>query len=115
MLTLGTAEQITLGDFLEEENVDGERMAQIRAYQADSKKHGGLITPAQANFILGLNNDSNIHRLIRDGRLDTFVHFGKRLLSADQVVEYAKLDREKGYKGSVIKALWQAAKGTSKS
>ena len=112
---MGTAEQIALGDFLDEENVDGERMAQIRAYQADSKRHGGLITPAQAIIVLGMNNDSNIQRLIKDGRLDTFVHFGKRLLSADQVVEYAKLNREKGYKGSVIKALWQAAKASSKS
>ena len=105
------SQQIELGDFLDDSNADGERMRQIRAYQEDSKKHGGLITVMQGSIVLGMN-DSNIYRLVRDGRLDTFEHFGKRLLSADQVVEYAKLNRESGHKGSVIKALWKRAKGS---
>ena len=90
------SQQIELGDFLDESNADGERMRQIKAYQADSKKHGGLITVMQGSIVLGMN-DSNIYRLVRDGRLDTFEHFGKKLLREIEgfVTEHPNITRNR--------------------
>lgn len=105
--------ELELGDFIAEENADGKRMKEIRAYQEDSKRHGGLITIAQACMVLGVD-DGNIHRMLKDGRLNTYTHWGKRLLSADEIVEFAKLNRMNGHQGSVLKALWNHAKSEYK-
>ena len=106
--------ELELGDYVAEEHADGKRMLEIKAYQKDAREQGGLITQAQACMVLGID-DGNITRIIKDGRLSVYKHWGKRLLSADEVVEFAKLNRMNGHQGSVLKALWNHAKAEYKA
>ena len=103
------AKQLEITDFMTEPTANDRRLAEIRKFQKDSKEQGGLITAAQAGLCLNMDT-SNVHKLLNDGRLKVFIHFGKKLVSADQVIEYAKVERISGKRGQMIKRLWQVAK-----
>ena len=101
------AEQLNLADFLDEKNADGERMAEIRAYQADSKKHDGLVTQAQARAVLGVSS-GRVGQLVKAGTLQIHEHFGQRLIACDQLIEYAKLQKIDGNLGAIMMRAFKA-------
>jgi hypothetical protein len=100
-------QQLTLADFLDEKNANGERMAEIRAYQADSKKHDGLVTQAQARAVLGVSS-GRVGQLVKAGTLLVHEHFGQRLIACDQLIEYARLQKIDGGTGAALIRAFKA-------
>lgn len=96
-----TAEQIDFTDFMDVENASAEQMAKIHAYQKESEEQGGLITQAQANAVLGVSSGRS-YQLVKAGTLDSYEHFGVKLISCDQLIAYAKLQKISGSLGSTL-------------
>ena len=96
-----TAEQLNLSEFFDEANADPDQLAQIRAYKDDAEAQGGLVTQAQANAVLGVSK-SRASQLIKAGTLKSYEHFGVKLISANQLIEYAKLQKISGNLGATI-------------
>ena len=98
------AVQINLPDFVDVENASAEQMEKVRAYQKDSEEQGGLLTAAQACAVLGVSS-SRVAQLCKAGTLDFYTHFGKKLISCDQLIAYAKLEKISGSLGSTLVRL----------
>lgn len=96
-----TAEQMMLAAHFDEANATPEELTKIRAYQSDSEEQGGLVTQAQANAVLGVSS-GRCAQLIKAGTLDSYEHFGKKLISCDQLIAYAKLEKVSGSFGSTL-------------
>jgi hypothetical protein len=96
-----TAQQLNLADFMDVENASSEELAKIRAYQKDSEEQGGLITQAQANAVLGVSS-GRTYQLVKAGTLESYEHFGVKLISCDQLIAYAKLEKKAGSVGSTL-------------
>ena len=77
------------------EDADPKIMKQVKAYQADSERAGGLLLQSQAAAILGITTPSLVN-LVKTKKLDTFSHFDKNLVSADQVVAWGELKAQGG-------------------
>lgn len=84
-------------------------LAQLRAYQKDSKEQGGLMLQAQAAMALDISTP-RMSELIKNGTFVTFTHFKKHLISADQVLAWGKLQKCSGPKGAHIKALFVSSR-----
>lgn len=95
------AQQLNLADFMDVENASADEMAKVRAYQKDSEEQGGLITQAQASAVLGVSS-GRAYQLVKAGTLTSYEHFGVKLISCDQLIEYAKLEKKSGYTGSTL-------------
>lgn len=95
------SEQLNLADFMDVKNASSEQMELVRAYQKDSKEQGGLVPHQMANAILGVSK-SRCDQLVKAGTLDNFEHFGKKLISCDQLIAYCKLEKISGSFGSTL-------------
>ena len=84
-------------------------LAQLRAYQKDSKEQGGLMLQAQAAMALEIST-ARMSELVTEGTFQRFTHFKKHLLSANQVVAWGKLQKCSGPKGAHIKALFVSSR-----
>lgn len=93
------ANQLVLADFVDVKNASAEKLAEVRAYQKDSEEQGGLVTQAQANLVLGVSSGRS-YQLVKAGTLDSYEHFGVKLISCDQLIAYAKLQKVSGSLGS---------------
>ena len=82
-------------------------MKQARAYKADSDAAGGLMTQAQARAILNITA-STMTTKMNDGVLDSYEHFGKRLVGCDQLIEYARLEKIPGGIGAALLRAFKA-------
>ena len=93
------------------ESSDPSVLKQVKAYQRDTERTGGLLLQSQAAAILGISTAS-IANLVKRGKLDTFTHFEKNLVSADQVVAWGKLKAGSGKNPTSDRkaALWAATK-----
>ena len=100
-----------LEEFMGAESSDPSVLKQVKAYQADTERTGGLLLQSQAAAILGITTAS-IADLVKRGKLDTFTHFEKNLVSADQVVAWGKLKAGSGKNPTSDRkaALWAATK-----
>lgn len=77
----------------------------LKAYQKDSKEQGGLMLQTQGAMALGVSSP-RMAELIKEGTIQTFEHFGKRLVGGDQILAWGKLQKCSGPKGAHIKALF---------
>jgi hypothetical protein len=100
------SEQLNLPDFVDVENASAEQMEKVHAYQKDSEEQGGLLTKAQANAVLGVSS-SRVAQLVKAGTLESYEHFGKELISCDQLIAYAKLEKISGSLGSTLVRLFK--------
>jgi predicted XRE-type DNA-binding protein len=98
--------QINLPDFVDVENASAEQMEKVRAYQKESEEQGGLLTQAQANAVLGVSS-SRVAQLVKAGTLESYEHFGKKLISCDQLIAYARLEKISGSLGSTLVRLFK--------
>ena len=100
-----------LEEFMGAESSDPSVLKQVKAYQRDTERTGGLLLQSQAAAILGISTAS-IAQLVKRGKLDTFTHFEKNLVSADQVVAWGKLKAGSGKNPTSDRkaALWEATK-----
>ena len=100
-----------LEEFMGAESSDPSVLKQVKAYQRDTERTGGLLLQSQAAAILGISTAS-IANLVKRGKLDTFTHFEKNLVSADQVVAWGKLKAGSGKNPTSDRkaALWEATK-----
>ena len=100
-----------LEEFMGAESSDPSVLKQVKAYQKDTERTGGLLLQSQAAAILDISTAS-IADLVKRGKLDTFTHFGKNLVSADQVVAWGKLKAGSGKNPTSDRkaALWAATK-----
>jgi len=97
-----TAEQLEILQDFEDTSKGGEKkLTQIKKYQADSEQEGGLVTQSIAAMVLCVSTP-RISQLINAGTLQTYDHFGKRLISANQLIEYARLQKHSGNVGNMI-------------
>jgi|ETNmetMinimDraft_21_1059911.scaffolds.fasta_scaffold170553_1 hypothetical protein len=108
---MDTAVLTGLEEFMASEDSDPKIMKQVKAYQADSERAGGLLLQSQAAAILGITTPSLVN-LVKTKKLDTFTHFGKNLVSADQVIAWGKLKSQGGNNDKAKRkaALWDATK-----
>ena len=67
-----------LEEFMGTESSDPSVLKQVKAYQRDTERTGGLLLQSQAAAILDISTAS-IADLVKRGKLDTFTHFGKNL------------------------------------
>ena len=86
---------------MDESNCDSDQLAQIKAYKADAEAQGGLVTQAQANAVLGVSK-SRSSQLVKAGTLTSYEHFGVKLISVNQLIEYAKLQKISGNLGATL-------------
>ena len=100
-----------LEEFMDSEKTDPGVLEQVKAYQADTERTGGLLLQSQAAAVLGISTAS-IASLVERNKLDTFTHFGKNLVSADQVVAWGKMKAGSGKNPTSDRkaALWAATK-----
>ena len=100
-----------LEEFMDAEKSDPSVLAQVKAYQKDTERTGGLLLQSQAAALLGISSAS-VCNLVKRGKLDTFTHFNKDLVSADQVVAWGKLKAGSGKNPTSDRkaALWEATK-----
>ena len=96
-----TTEQLNLADFMDESNCDSDQLAQIKAYKADAEAQGGLVTQAQCNAVLGVSS-GRAAQLVKAGTLKSYEHFGVKLISVNQLIEYAKLQKISGNLGATL-------------
>lgn len=113
------AEEASLFDFIGEVKVNDGILEQVKRYQADSEKAGGLILQVQACALLEISNQ-RMSQLVQEGRFTQYEHFGKRLLGAEEVIAFSKIKRSRGgHKNSPAKQLqkdaWKATKQEMKS
>ena len=101
------AEQLNLADFFDEKNADADQLKQIRAYQKDLEKYEGLVTQAQARAVLGVSS-GRVGQLVKAGTLNVHEHFGQRLIACDQLIEYAKLQKNTGNLGATMLRAFKA-------
>ena len=108
---MDTAVLTGLEEFMESENSDPKVIRAVKAYQADSERAGGLLLQSQAAAVLGISTAS-IANLVKTKKLDTFSHFDKNLVSADQVVAWGELKAQGGNNDKAKRkaALWDATK-----
>ena len=108
MTGAGTIEQQT---FLDEHTLNDVELEEVHAYKKDSDEQGGLMTQAQAGMVLGVGS-TRMNQLIDAGTIQSFEHFGKRLIGCDQLIAYAKLQKLSGNTGAAIcrafKSVWQS-------
>ena len=100
-----------LEDFMDAEKSDPGVLQQVKAYQKDTERTGGLLLQSQAAAVLGVSTAS-VANLVERKKLDTFTHFGKNLVSADQVVAWGQLKAGSGKNPTSDRkaALWEATK-----
>ena len=100
-----------LEEFMDAEKSDPSVLAQVKAYQKDTERTGGLLLQSQAAALLGISSAS-VCNLVKRGKLDTFTHFNKDLVSADQVVAWGKLKAGSGKNPTSDRkaALWASTK-----
>ena len=100
-----------LEDFMDAEKSDPGVLQQVKAYQKDTERTGGLLLQSQAAAVLGVSTAS-VANLVERKKLDTFTHFGKNLVSADQVVAWGQLKAGSGKNPTSDRkaALWAATK-----
>ena len=100
-----------LEDFMDAEKADPGVLQQVKAYQKDTERTGGLLLQSQAAAVLGVSTAS-VANLVERKKLDTFTHFGKNLVSADQVVAWGQLKAGSGKNPTSDRkaALWEATK-----
>ena len=96
---------------MDAEKADPGVLQQVKAYQKDTERTGGLLLQSQAAAVLGVSTAS-VANLVERKKLDTFTHFGKNLVSADQVVAWGQLKAGSGKNPTSDRkaALWAATK-----
>ena len=96
---------------MDAEKSDPGVLQQVKAYQKDTERTGGLLLQSQAAAVLGVSTAS-VANLVERKKLDTFTHFGKNLVSADQVVAWGQLKAGSGKNPTSDRkaALWAATK-----
>ena len=96
---------------MDAEKSDPGVLQQVKAYQKDTERTGGLLLQSQAAAVLGVSTAS-VANLVERKKLDTFTHFGKNLVSADQVVAWGQLKAGSGKNPTSDRkaALWEATK-----
>ena len=96
---------------MDAEKADPGVLQQVKAYQKDTERTGGLLLQSQAAAVLGVSTAS-VANLVERKKLDTFTHFGKNLVSADQVVAWGQLKAGSGKNPTSDRkaALWEATK-----
>jgi hypothetical protein len=108
---MGQAILTGLEEFMVPDKSDPGVLQQVKAYQKDTERTGGLLLQSQAAAILGISTAA-LADLVKRGKLDTFTHFDKNLVSADQVVAWGKLKAGSGKNPTSDRkaALWAATK-----
>jgi|SRR5271170_1647099 len=82
-----------------------------REFSRISKLHGGLVPQSIVATVLGVSRQ-RVHQLIEEGTFSHWDFYGKKWLSQEEVVSFAKLNRQAGenqFKPS-MKELWKASK-----
>jgi uncharacterized protein YkwD len=82
-----------------------------REFSRISKLHGGLVPVSVVSTILGVTRQ-RVHQLVEEGTFSHWTFYGKKWVSQDEVVAFAKLNRQAGenqFRPSV-KELWKASK-----
>ena len=109
-----TVDQLQFEGIQSDQNVKKGMWSQIKAYKADSEATGGLVLRVQAAAVLGISRQ-RMATLVNEGRFEQFEHFGKEMFGADQIVEYARVEKISGKGGVAQKAAWDATKTEIKS
>ena len=81
-----------------------------REFSRISKLQGGLVPQSVVATILGVSRQ-RVHQLIEEGTFSHWDFYGKKWLSQEDVVSFAKLNRKTGenqFKPSA-KELWKAS------
>jgi hypothetical protein len=82
-----------------------------REFSRISKLQGGLVPVSVVPNILGVSRQ-RVHQLVEEGTFSHWTFYGKKWVSQDEVVAFAKLNRQAGenqFKPSA-KELWKASK-----
>jgi hypothetical protein len=81
-----------------------------REFSRISKLHGGLVPVSVVPTILGITRQ-RVHQLVEEGTFSHWTFYGKKWLSQEDVVSFAKLKRQAGenqFKPGA-KELWKAS------
>ena len=106
--------QIEFAGIAADKNVKQGVWTKIKAYREDTKATGGLMLKAQACVLLEIT-DGRMSQLVKDGRFTLYTHFGKEMVGADEIVEYARIKKISGTGGAKQKAAWKATKAGMKA
>ena len=107
-------DQLTLAGVTDDKNVKKSTWTKIKEYRKDVADQGGLLLKCQAQEILAVSSQ-RMSQLTQSGRLDEYVHFGKTFVSAEQVIEWARVKRVGGDKGQKLANGWEATKAEMKA
>jgi len=87
----------------------------VREFKRIVKLQGGLVPQSAVPTVLGLSRQ-RVHQLVSEGTLSHWTFYGMNWLSQDEVVSFAKLNRQQGenqYRPST-KQMWKASRESSK-